>query len=264
MTLVYAVIVFVLLSVATIITGKIIKKNKIVILGIAVLSFVIIFSIGFYIRTLYETDTEYEIGFTNEMNVSTQSEVENKVEISDGKYLNGKIIDITQSYITVQKEENTIKKVKINDTKQFLNARTGEIIETDKIKIGDYFTFNTIVRNIFGEELLLELYKSISNNSTRLYFVPLNIKSIENNNNNYIVTVPMEDGSMDYFEKDNRPVFECQFIINENTKYYPENKNININNLQEMTKDMIYNIYLDEKTINDKNPVISKIDIYDI
>lgn len=262
MPLLYATIVLVVLGVIALIIGKIAKKNKIFISGIVVLSFVIIFWIGFYIWALYDADIEYKRRLESDNTI--QSERQRETEISTGEYLNGKIIDITESYISVQKEDKSVKKVKIDETKQFLNGRTGEIIETDKIKIGDYFTFNRIIRNISGNELLLELYKSISNKSTSLHFVPLNIKSIEKKNNDYIVTVPMEDGSRDYFEKYNRPVFECKFIINEDTKYYPQNKNINIDNLQEMTKDMIYNIYLNENTINDEMPVISKIDIYDI
>lgn len=264
MPLLYIIILLVILSVLAIITSKSLKKNKIFIIGIIILPFAIIFGIGFYIWSLHQPNIEYERNFLNESNNSMQTETNKDEDISTGENLNGKIINIDESYIYVQKDDNSIKKVKIDNSKQLLNARTGESIQLSEIKIGDYFTFNKIVRNISGNELILELYKSISSESTTLYLSSINIKSIEKRDNYYITTVQMEDASMKYFEKDNRPIYECQFIINESTKYYPENKNISIDTLQEMTKDNMFTIILDKNTVNDEYPVISKIDIYDL
>ena len=78
-------------------------------------------------------------------------------EIVSGEHLSGEIIDITDKYLKIQKENKEIKLVIINWNKtNFVNYRTKDSLTMYDIKCGDYFLNKQIIRNIDGQELKQE------------------------------------------------------------------------------------------------------------
>ena len=82
----------------------------------------------------------------------------------------------------------------------------------------------------------------------------------------YIVKIEMEDSTSEYFGKtrENRDKYEIDFIINNDTKFYPEGKDISIETLQDISNRYMMTLYVREESIESEYPIISKIDIYDI
>ena len=113
MPLLYTTIILVVLGVIALITGKIAKKNKFFISGIAVLSFVVIFWIGFYIWALYEADTEYERRFPNE---STTQEQKNNIDLSALSIYFGDKISYENGIELLNKLKNEYKNYLVNST----------------------------------------------------------------------------------------------------------------------------------------------------
>ena len=188
-------------------------------------------------------------------------------EVVSGKHLSGKIIDITDKYLKIQKENMEIKLVEIDwKSTNFVNYRTKESLTLYNIKCGDYFLNNQIVRNINGQELIRENLKNIIETSSIILFVPTKIISITNMNDYYIVKIEMEDSTSEYFGKtrENRDKYEIDFIINNDTKFYPEGKDISITTLQYISENYMITLYINEESIENKYPIISKIDVYDI
>ena len=195
------------------------------------------------------------------------SSFQENYEIVSGEYLSGKIIDITDKYLKIQKENKEIKLVKINWNKtNFVNYRTKDSITLYNIKCGDYFLNKQIVRNINGQELIRENLKNIIETSNTILFVPTKIISIKNMADYYIVKIEMEDSTSEYFGKtrENRDKYEIDFIINNDTKFYPEGKDISIETLQDISNRYMMTLYVREESIESEYPIISKIDIYDI
>ena len=137
-------------------------------------------------------------------------------EIVSGEHLSGKIINITDKYLKIQKENMEIKLVEIDEElTNFVNYRTQESLSLKNIKCNDYFVNNQIVRNINGQELIRENLKNIIETSSTILFVPTKIISITNMNDYYIVKIEMEDSTSEYFGKtrENRDKYEIDLIL---------------------------------------------------
>lgn len=185
-------------------------------------------------------------------------------EISTGEFLTGKIIEITDKYLKVQKDANNIKLVEIDQVlNKLTNTRTREPIEVEDIKVGDYFFFNTIARNIEGQELINESLKSIVKDSTTLLFTPEKIISVEKKKDYYIAKMVMLDATAEWFERENDK-YEIDFIINNNTEFYPEGKDLSALTIKDICEGYITTIYVDENSIGSENPIITVVDVYDI
>lgn len=188
-------------------------------------------------------------------------------EVVSGENLLGEIIDITDKYLKIQKDNNDIKLIKIDwKSTNFVNYRTKEALTIYGIKIGDYFWNKQIIRNITGEELIKESLKNIVDTSNTILFVPTKIISIKDMNKYYIVKIEMEDSTSEYFGKtmENRDKYEIDFIINNDTKFYPQRANITVAELQKLCENYITTIFISEKSINDEYPIITKVEVYDI
>lgn len=199
--------------------------------------------------------------------VETDNNYYENYEVISGEHLSGKIIDITDKYLKIQKENMEIKLVEIDwKSTNFVNYRTRESLTLYNIKCGDYFFNNQIIRNINGQELIRENLKNIIETSSTILFVPTKIISITNMNDYYIVKIEMEDSTSEYFGKtrENTDKYEIDFIINNDTKFYPEGKEISVTTLQDISENYMITLYVNEESIENKYPIISKIDVYDI
>lgn len=197
----------------------------------------------------------------------TDTSFQENYEVVTGEYLFGEIIDITDKYLKIQKENMDIKLVEIDwKSTNFVNYRTKESLTMYGIKVGDYFMDKQIIRNITGQELIRESLKNIVDTSNTILFVPTKIISIKDMNEYYIVKIEMEDSTSEYFGKtiENRDKYELEFIINNDTKFYPEEKGISISTIQDICENYITTIYISEKSIDSEYPIITKIDVYDI
>lgn len=188
-------------------------------------------------------------------------------EVVSGENLSGKIIDVTDKYLKIQKENMDIKLVEIDwKSTNFVNFRTKESLTVYGIKVGDYFYNKQIIRNITGQELIKESLKNIVDTSTIILFVPTKIISIRDMNEYYIAKIEMEDSTSEYFGKtmENRDKYELEFIINNDTNFYPKGKGLSISTIQDICEHYMITLYISEKSIDNEYPIITKIDVYDI
>lgn len=63
---------------------------------------------------------------------------------------------------------------------------------------------------------------------------------------------------------ENRDKYELEFIINNDTNFYPKGKGLSISTIQDICEHYMITLYISEKSIDNEYPIITKIDVYDI
>ena len=230
------------------------NKNLIIILVIVV---VVVGGIVFFIKNKKDNTTK------NIQNTITPGDVSENNDNSTAEAIvtiRGKITEIGENYITIQEDKtNKQTKIDVSEESRFVNQRTEEELNINQIKVGDYFDDYMITRNIEGKELLTECLKSIVESTSNFDFTPTKVISIDNKGDYYIVTMEMEESS----SANTSNKFEVPFIINSETRFYPEGQ-VDITNLKDVIEKSLVTIYLKEDSINSENPIITKIDVYDM
>ena len=136
-------IILFIISIICIVLGKVIKKNKICILGYGIIAFIIIFWIVFFIYALSENDKELENQNIVYGNENLKSEItNNRNEIDDLTfkmqnetcYKYGQVYKVNDKKIYfLDKEENKYS-FDYNEEFNFIDGRTGVKYSFDDIK----------------------------------------------------------------------------------------------------------------------------------
>ncbi len=200
----------------------------------------------------------------NELNQEQQKE--NDLSNNNSKVKDyGIITNIENNIITIQNED--LHQVKIDDDTKITNYRTTENMNLSDIKIGDYYNGGKIIRNISGDEWKKECIKNLAYcyKEGNLICNPQEITDIQNMGDYVIITLIMEDTTMEYFKgKDSENnTFELKCIAYSNLNIPTVSGGVTIYNLKEEVMGFMFWIGLDKDTINNKYPVISDIEIYD-
>lgn len=293
MPLLYATIILVVLGVIALITGKIAKKNKIFISGIAVLSFVIIFWIGFYIWALYEADTEYERRLESD-NIIQSEKITNSYNSNNVKndvinekndiqditlkatkgsfYQSGQIYKIDEDKIYFIDKDNNKYLYTKNDEIVYKDGRTGVKYNFDEIKEKYYIDFSInktclIFKNIEGEELKKELLISLSlpDEVNMARAGVYDIKEIKQlGNNEAIVTFVVGDLIVpEHYPNAKTQKFEIDVKFKNDTIYHSKGKYTYDASTIENSKDTIMLIRLNKETLDYQYPEVLKFDSSD-
>ena len=168
-------IILFIISIICIVLGKVIKKNKVCMLGYGIIVVIIIFWIVFFIYALSENDKELENQNIVYGNEDLKSEItNNRNEIDDLTfkmqnetcYKYGQVYKVNDKKIYfIDKEENKYS-LENNNKFNYIDGRTGVKYSFDDIKENYYINvYNQdcyIFKNIKGEELKKELLISLS------------------------------------------------------------------------------------------------------
>jgi hypothetical protein len=122
------------------------------------------------------------------------------------------------------------------------------------------------VRNIAGDEWKNECIKNLAYcyNEGHLICNPQEITNIQNMGDYVIITLIMEDSTTEYFNgKGNADTFELKAIAYSNLEIPTYSGGVTVYNLKEETEYFMFWIGLDKDSINNENPIINNIEIYD-
>ena len=237
------------------------KLKKIIkyVIIILIIIMIIVLGINFYVKI----STKKQIITNNDF-----SDLKNIDCILVKENTSGKIVEVGDNYIIVQGTDETNRyKVNANpETNEFINGRTNESIKTADIKVGDYYTLKSIIRNVSGEEWKKECIKNLANCYVEgsLSCNPLDITNVQNMGDYVIITFIMEDSTTEYFKgKNNRDTFELKAIAHSNLDIPTVTGGVTVYNLKEETENFMFWIGLDKNTINNEYPTINNIEIYD-
>ena len=262
-----------IISIICIVLGKVIKKNKVCMLGYGIIVVIIIFWIVFFIYALSENDKELENENIVYGNENLKSEItNNRKEIDDLTfkmqnetcYKYGQVYKVNDKKIYfIDKEENKYS-LDNNDKFNYIDGRTGVKYSFDDIKESYYINvYNQdcyIFKNIKGEELKKELLISLSL-SDEYDIVRTAIDNIQKiqqlGNNEAIVTIIISDLiSPEYYPNSEKQSFEINVKFTNNTKYQSKGNYTYDASTIENSKDTIMTLKLDEKTLNNKYPEV--------
>ena len=266
-------IILFIISIICIVLGKVIKKNKVCMLGYGIIVVIIIFWIVFFIYALSENDKELENQNIVYGNEDLKSEItNNRNEIDDLTfkmqnetcYKYGQVYKVNDKKIYfIDKEENKYS-LENNDKFNYIDGRTGVKYSFDDIKENYYINvYNQdcyIFKNIKGEELKKELLISLSL-SDEYNIVRTAIDNIQKvqqlGNNEAIVTIIISDLiSPEYYPNSEKQSFEINVKFTNNTKYQSKGNYTYDASTIENSKDTIMTLKLDEKTLNYKYPEV--------
>ena len=266
-------IILFIISIICIVLGKVIKKNKVCMLGYGIIVVIIIFWIVFFIYALSENDKELENQNIVYGNENLKSEItNNRNEIDDLTfkmqnetcYKYGQVYKVNDKKIYfIDKEENKYS-LENNDKFNYIDGRTGVKYSFDDIKENYYINvYNQdcyIFKNIKGEELKKELLISLSL-SDEYNIVRTAIDNIQKvqqlGNNEAIVTIIISDLiSPEYYPNSEKQSFEINVKFTNNTKYQSKGNYTYDASTIENSKDTIMTLKLDEKTLNNKYPEV--------
>lgn len=237
------------------------NKKTIVFLIISIITI----SIGIYTKKQNENVNINQIeNNTNQLNQTQKEEINlNNNNLKTKDY--GIITNIENNTITMKNEE--LFQIKINEDTKITNYRTAENMNLADIKIGDYYKFGEVIRNISGDEWKKECIKNLAYcyKEGNLICNPQEITNIQNMGDYVIITLTMEDTTTEYFSgKDIRNnTFELKVIAYSNLNIPTSSEGVTVYNLKEEVIGFMFWIGLDKETINNKYPVISDIEIYD-
>ena len=266
-------IILFIISIICIVLGKVIKKNKVCMLGYGIIVVIIIFWIVFFIYTLSENDKELENQNIVYGNEDLKSEItNNRNEIDDLTfkmqnetcYKYGQVYKVNDKKIYfIDKEENKYS-LENNDKFNYIDGRTGVKYSFDDIKENYYINvYNQdcyIFKNIKGEELKKELLisLSLSNEYNMVRTAIDNIQKVQQlGNNEAIVTIIISDLiSSEYYPNSEKQSFEINVKFTNNTKYQSKGNHTYDASTIENSKDTIMTLKLDEKTLNYKYPEV--------
>lgn len=262
-----------IISIICIVLGKVIKKNKVCMLGYGIIVVIIIFWIVFFIYALSENDKELENQNIVYGNENFKSEItNNRNEIDDltfkmqneSCYKYGQVYKVNDKKIYfIDKEENKYS-LENNDKFNYIDGRTGVKYSFDDIKENYYINvYNQdcyIFKNIKGEELKKELLisLSLSNEYNMVRTAIDNIQKVQQlGNNEAIVTIIISDLiSPEYYPNSEKQSFEINVKFTNNTKYQSKGNYTYDASTIENSKDTIMTLKLDEKTLNNKYPEV--------
>ena len=266
-------IILFIISIICIVLGKVIKKNKVCMLGYGIIVVIIIFWIVFFIYALSENDKELENQNIVYGNEDLKSEItNNRNEIDDLTfkmqnetcYKYGQVYKVNDKKIYfIDKEENKYS-LENNNKFNYIDGRTGVKYSFDDIKENYYINvYNQdcyIFKNIKGEELKKELLISLSL-SDEYNIVRTAIDNIQKvqqlGNNEAIVTIIISDLiSPEYYPNSEKQSFEINVKFTNNTKYQSKGNYTYDASTIENSKDTIMTLKLDEKTLNYKYPEV--------
>lgn len=266
-------IILFIISIICIVLGKVIKKNKVCMLGYRIIVFIIIFWIVFFIYALSENDKELENQNIVYGNENLKSEItNNRNEIDDLTfkmqnetcYKYGQVYKVNDKKIYfIDKEENKYS-LENNNKFNYIDGRTGVKYSFDDIKENYYINvYNQdcyIFKNIKGEELKKELLISLSL-SDEYNIVRTAIDNIQKvqqlGDNEAIVTIIISDLiSPEYYPNSEKQSFEINVKFTNNTKYQSKGNYTYDASTIENSKDTIMTLKLDEKTLNYKYPEV--------
>ena len=266
-------IILFIISIICIVLGKVIKKNKVCMLGYGIIVVIIIFWIVFFIYALSENDKELENQNIVYGNEDLKSEItNNRNEIDDLTfkmqnetcYKYGQVYKVNDKKIYfIDKEENKYS-LENNDKFNYIDGRTGVKYSFDDIKENYYINvYNQdcyIFKNIKGEELKKELLISLSL-SDEYNIVRTAIDNIQKvqqlGDNEAIVTIIISDLiSPEYYPNSEKQSFEINVKFTNNTKYQSKGNYTYDASTIENSKDTIMTLKLDEKTLNYKYPEV--------
>ena len=266
-------IILFIISIICIVLGKVIKKNKVCMLGYGIIVVIIIFWIVFFIYALSENDKELENQNIVYGNENFKSEItNNRNEIDDLTfkmqnetcYKYGQVYKVNDKKIYfIDKEENKYS-LENNDKFNYIDGRTGVKYSFDDIKESYYINvYNQdcyIFKNIKGEELKKELLISLSlSDEYNIVRTAIdNIQKIQQlGNNEAIVTIIISDLiSPEYYPNSEKQSFEINVKFTNNTKYQSKGNYTYDASTIENSKDTIMTLKLDEKTLNYKYPEV--------
>lgn len=266
-------IILFIISIICIVLGKVIKKNKVCMLGYGIIVVIIIFWIVFFIYALSENDKELENQNIVYGNEDLKSEItNNRNEIDDLTfkmqnetcYKYGQVYKVNDKKIYfIDKEENKYS-LENNDKFNYIDGRTGVKYSFDDIKENYYINvYNQdcyIFKNIKGEELKKELLisLSLSNEYNMVRTAIDNIQKVQQlGNNEAIVTIIISDLiSPEYYPNSEKQSFEINVKFTNNTKYQSKGNYTYDASTIENSKDTIMTLKLDEKTLNYKYPEV--------
>lgn len=266
-------IILFIISIICIVLGKVIKKNKVCMLGYGIIVVIIIFWIVFFIYALSENDKELENQNIVYGNEDLKSEItNNRNEIDDLTfkmqnetcYKYGQVYKVNDKKIYfIDKEENKYS-LENNDKFNYIDGRTGVKYSFDDIKENYYINvYNQdcyIFKNIKGEELKKELLisLSLSNEYNMVRTAIDNIQKVQQlGNNEAIVTIIISDLiSSEYYPNSEKQSFEINVKFTNNTKYQSKGNYTYDASTIENSKDTIMTLKLDEKTLNNKYPEV--------
>lgn len=266
-------IILFIISIICIVLGKVIKKNKVCMLGYGIIVVIIIFWIVFFIYALSENDKELENQNIVYGNEDLKSEItNNRNEIDDLTfkmqnetcYKYGQVYKVNDKKIYfIDKEENKYS-LENNDKFNYIDGRTGVKYSFDDIKENYYINvYNQdcyIFKNIKGEELKKELLisLSLSNEYNMVRTAIDNIQKVQQlGNNEAIVTIIISDLiSSEYYPNSEKQSFEINVKFTNNTKYQSKGNHTYDASTIENSKDTIMTLKLDEKTLNYKYPEV--------
>lgn len=266
-------IILFIISIICIVLGKVIKKNKVCMLGYGIIVVIIIFWIVFFIYALSENDKELENQNIVYGNEDLKSEItNNRNEIDDLTfkmqnetcYKYGQVYKVNDKKIYfIDKEENKYS-LENNNKFNYIDGRTGVKYSFDDIKENYYINvYNQdcyIFKNIKGEELKKELLISLSL-SDEYNIVRTAIDNIQKvqqlGDNEAIVTIIISDLiSTEYYPNSEKQSFEINVKFTNNTKYQSKGNYTYDASTIENSKDTIMTLRLDEKTLNNKYPEV--------
>ena len=266
-------IILFIISIICIVLGKVIKKNKVCMLGYGIIVVIIIFWIVFFIYALSENDKELEnqnIVYDNE---NLKSEItNNRNEIDDLTfkmqnetcYKYGQVYKVNDKKIYFIDKEKNKYSLENNDKFNYIDGRTGVKYSFDDMKENYYINvYNQdcyIFKNIKGEELKKELLisLSLSNEYNMVRTAIDNIQKVQQlGNNEAIVTIIISDLiSPEYYPNSEKQSFEINVKFTNNTKYQSKGNYTYDASTIENSKDTIMTLRLDEKTLNNKYPEV--------
>lgn len=266
-------IILFIISIICIVLGKVIKKNKVCMLGYGIIVVIIIFWIVFFIYALSENDKELEnqnIVYGNEDLKSKITNNRNEIDDLTFKMQNetcykyGQVYKVNDKKIYfIDKEENKYS-LENNNKFNYIDGRTGVKYSFDDIKENYYINvYNQdcyIFKNIKGEELKKELLISLSL-SDEYNIVRTAIDNIQKvqqlGDNEAIVTIIISDLiSTEYYPNSEKQSFEINVKFTNNTKYQSKGNYTYDASTIENSKDTIMTLRLDEKTLNNKYPEV--------
>lgn len=266
-------IILFIISIICIVLGKVIKKNKVCMLGYGIIVVIIIFWIVFFIYALSENDKELENQNIVYGNEDLKSEItNNRNEIDDLTfkmqnetcYKYGQVYKVNDKKIYfIDKEENKYS-LENNNKFNYIDGRTGVKYSFDDIKENYYINvYNQdcyIFKNIKGEELKKELLISLSlSDEYNIVRTAIdNIQKIQQlGDNEAIVTIIISDLiSPEYYPNSEKQSFEINVKFTNNTKYQSKGNYTYDASTIENSKDTIMTLRLDEKTLNNKYPEV--------
>ena len=184
----------------------------------------------------------------------------------------GKVLKIENNQIYINREIGGTLKINISENTKISNYRTEKEMKLSEIKNNDYIIVNqsnvkddteidgleiSVIRNLSKEELKQEI---LSQETIDGSIIDAQIQ----NNGEGIITYEINIRGSDYISEDGEiELVEMKFKVKRNTEIHAYGIYHTKDLEGEYAKNQITTIKLDPSTINDEEPTVTYIDIYD-